>query len=253
MNATAMLDLDPRTLRLFYGTARQPCPYLPGRIECKAVTDLSGPGAAPSLDTLSRAGFRRSHAIAYRPACPDCRACVPVRIPAADFRPRRSQRRVLARNADLRAEERPPRATLEQFSLFKPYQEARHGGGDMARMSFGDYRAMVEETAVDTRIVEFRDAGRRLAAVALTDWLADGLSGVYKFFSVDRARTSPGTWMVLWHVERARDLGLPYVYLGYWIGGSRGMDYKTRFQPLEALIGRRWRRFDPPAAGAAAQ
>ena len=244
-----MLDIDPRDLQFFYGTARQPCPYLPGREECKAVTDLGGPGAAGLHDVLSRAGFRRSHGIAYRPACPRCRACVPVRVAAGDFVPSRSQRRVLARNADLEARECPPLATLEQYGVFLPYEAGRHGDGDMARMSFDDYRAMVEDTPVDTLVVEFRDADRRLVAVALTDRLADGLSGVYKFFALDRARTSPGTYTVLWHIARARALGLTYVYLGYWIRDSRKMAYKTRFQPLEALVGGRWRRFDPQRPG----
>ncbi len=240
-----MLDPEPRGWQFFYGTAPEPCPYLPGRAERKTVTELGGSKPDALLDALSRAGFRRSHGIAYRPACPDCRACVPVRVAVNGFAPRRSQRRIWARNADLQARERPPQATLEQYRLFKPYQLVRHGDGEMARMTFSDYRAMVEETPVDTRIVEFRDPERRLVAVALTDWLSDGLSGVYKYFAVERARSSPGAYMVLWHIARARALGLPYVYLGYWIAASPKMAYKTRFQPIEALVGERWRRFDP--------
>ena len=239
-----MIDIDPRGLQFFYGTEPQPCPYVAGRAERKAATELTGPGAAALHDTLCRAGFRRSHMLAYRPACPDCRACVPVRVAAADFTPRRSQRRVLARNADLVARERPPRATLEQYFVFRQYQAARHGG-EMAAMRFRDYRAMIEESPVDTQVVEFRDSAGRLVAATLVDRLTDGFSGVYKFFAPDRARASPGVHAVLWHIERARTLGLGYVYLGYWIAESRKMAYKTRFQPLEALVDGRWRRFDP--------
>ncbi len=241
-----MRDIDPGKLEFFHSTEPQPCAYLPGRVERRAVTGLSGPNSQRRLDLLNRAGFRRGHGVAYRPACPGCSACVPVRVAAAEFAPSRSLRRAAARNADLRARERPPHATLEQYGVFASYQRLRHGG-DMAEMSFGEYRSLVEDTEVDTRVVEFRDGGGRLAAAAITDWLADGLSGVYNFFSVDRARASPGAYAVLWHVARARALGLPYVYLGYWVAGSRKMAWKARFRPLEALSGGRWRRFDPTA------
>ncbi len=246
-----MLDTDPRKLQFFYGTAAQPCPYIEGRSECKAVTELTGPHAPHLHDMLSRAGFRRSHGIAYRPACRGCHACVPVRVVVDQFRASRSMRRVLKRNADLTPRERPAIATLEQYDLFEAYEVSRHGDGDMAMMDFTDYRAMVEDSPVDTRIVEFRDPEGRLAAVTLTDWLSDGLSGVYKFFAVDRARASPGTHVILWHIEQARALGLPYVYLGYWIGESPKMAYKMRFQPLHALRGEQWVPFTRPETDAA--
>ena len=237
-----MLNLDPRAIRFFYGTAEQPCPYVPSRMESKAVTELTGPGAARLHDLLSQAGFRRSHTIAYRPACHGCHACVPVRVPVADFRLSRSLRKVMQRNTDLTASLCPPVATEEQFALFSAYEVRRHGDGDMALMDFTDYRAMVEDTPVDTNIVEFREPDGRLAAVSLSDRLVDGLSGVYKFFALDRSRTSPGTYVILWHVEQARELGLPYVYLGYWIAESPKMAYKTRFQPLEGLVAEQWVR-----------
>ena len=237
-----------RGLQFFYGATPRPCPYLADREERKVVTDLSGPDAPALLDTLSRAGFRRSYMAAWRPACAACRACVPVRVVARDFAPSRSLRRAAARNADLRADERPPHATLEQYMLFREYERARHGG-DMALMTFRDYREMVEKTPVETRMVEFRDGGGGLVAAALVDRLADGLSGVYKFFAPGRGRTSPGAFTVLWLIERARALGLGYVYLGYWIAESPKMAYKTRFRPLEALVDGRWRRFDPPRKG----
>ena len=240
-----MLDIDPRNLQFFFGTAPQPCPYIEGLFEAKAVTELVGPCAPRLHDTLSQAGFRRSHGIAYRPACEKCCACVPVRVAVDGFRPTRSMRKVLIRNADLSAIERPPIATMEQFSMFQEYEQTRHGDGDMALMDFGDYRSMVEDTPVETRIIEFRGPDNRLEAVSLTDRLGDGLSGVYKFFAVYRARASTGTFVILWHIERARALDLPYVYLGYWIGESPKMSYKARFQPLEALIGETWTLFCP--------
>jgi arginine-tRNA-protein transferase len=243
-----MLDADPRKLQFFYGTAEQPCPYIEGRTECKAVTELAGPGAPRLHDMLSRAGFRRSHGIAYRPACRGCNACVPVRVVVEGFRPTRSMRRVRKRSAGLTASEHPSIATLEQYAVFEAYELARHGDGDMAMMDFTDYRAMVEDSPVDTRIIEYREPDGRLAAVALTDWLSDGVSGVYKFFAVDRTRTSPGSYVILWHIEHARRLGLPYVYLGYWIGESQKMAYKMRFQPLEALRGEQWQPFVPGPA-----
>ena len=237
-----MLDTDPRKLRYFYGTAQQPCPYLPGRLECKAVTELSGPDVSQLHDILSRAGFRRSHGIAYRPACHGCHACVPVRVPVAEFRPGRSLRRVAARNADLIVAYRPAIATLEQYELFRVYEHGRHGDGDMALMDFSDYRAMIEDSPVETHVIEFREPGGRLAAVSLTDRLSDGLSGVYKFFALERRRTSPGTYVILWHIEQARALGLSYLYLGYWIADSPKMAYKARFAPLEGLTGECWQR-----------
>ena len=233
-----------RPLQYFLGTLTQPCPYLPGRIESKVVTQLLGPNAQAAHDDLVRAGFRRSHSLAYKPACPDCNACVPVRIPVADFRPSRSQRRVWRRNADLRTSVEPARATGEQFALFARYQRWRHADGTMSEMDFADYRAMVEDSPVDTTVVEMRDGEGRLVAASLTDRVADGLSGVYKVFDPDEHRRSAGTYVVLWHVDRACALGLAYVYLGYSIAGCSKMDYKTRFRPIEALGPDGWRRIE---------
>ncbi|MDP6515019.1 MAG: arginyltransferase [Alphaproteobacteria bacterium] len=243
-----MLHADPSKLQFFYGTAPQPCPYIPGRLESKAVTELGRLDAAGLHDVLSQAGFRRSHSIAYRPACQGCRACVPVRVRVADFRPTRSMRRALRRNADLTWQETDAFATPEQYALFQDYEQTRHGDGEMALMDFDDYRAMVEDTPIETHIIEFRDPSGRLVAVSLTDRLGDGLSGVYKFFADDRADTSPGTYVILWHIEQARAMDLPYVYLGYWIAASPKMAYKARFQPMESLTSAGWRRFVPAAA-----
>lgn len=229
-----------RPLSFFFGTRPQPCPYLEGRLESKVVTDLSGPHAQALHDELSAGGFRRSHNLVYKPACGGCDACVPVRIPAHRFKPSRSQRRTWRMNTDLEVEIAAPRATLEHYALFDRYQQARHRGSGMATMSFTDFRAMVEETPVDTRLVEARTADGELVAVSLTDWLADGLSGVYKFYEPELPARSLGTFLILWHVEHAREQGLDSVYLGYWISACSKMSYKTRFRPLEALTASGW-------------
>lgn len=217
-----------------------PCPYLDGRMERKIVTELVGPEARHLHDTLSRAGFRRSHSIAYAPACPGCNACVPVRVNVARFQIKRSFRRTWNAAADLSATVVPARATAEQYRLFAAYQEGRHSGSDMALMGFYDYRAMIEDSPIDTNMVEFRDPEGVLVAVCLMDCMDDGLSAVYSFFSPQARRHGLGTFMVLWLVEEARRRGLPYVYLGYWIENSRKMSYKIRFQPLEGFTPEGW-------------
>ncbi len=232
---------SPRRPQFFYTTAPLPCPYVAGRTERKLVTEITGPDAEAMHDRLSRAGFRRSHNIAYAPVCPGCQACVAIRIDAARFEGGRRARRVWRANAATEGFEVPARATAEQFHLFQQYQRHRHGDGDMAAMSFYDYRAMVEDTPIETFIVEFRDPDDRLVGACLTDRLSDGLSAVYSFFAADLARRSLGTLMVLWLVERARDLDLPYVYLGYWVPESPKMAYKAKFAPSEVLTGGVWR------------
>jgi arginine-tRNA-protein transferase len=243
-----MMQRPPRRPQFFYTTAPLPCPYLPGRTERKIVTELSGTEAEALHERLSRAGFRRSHNIAYAPVCPGCQACVPIRVVSEDFTPDRTQRRILRANADLTVSEMPARATAEQFTLFQRYQKNRHADGDMAAMGYYDYRAMIEDTPISTGILEFRDARDRLLGACLTDWLADGLSAVYSFFDTDQEKRSLGTFAVLWLIGRARSLGLPYVYLGYWVPESRKMAYKARFRPSEILISGAWHRLDDGAS-----
>ncbi len=231
----------PRRPQFFYTTAPLPCPYVAGRTERKVVTEITGPDSDALHDRLSRAGFRRSHNIAYAPVCPACNACVPIRIPVATFQPDRTLRRVMRYNAEVAGFEVAARATAEQFQLFQAYQAVRHGGGDMATMSFYDYRAMVEDTPIETAIVEFRDVGDRLVGACLMDRLGDGLSAVYSFFAPELVRRSLGNYAILWLIERAKTLGLPYVYLGYWVPESAKMAYKARFRPAEVLAGGAWR------------
>jgi leucyl-tRNA---protein transferase len=232
----------PRRPQFFYTTAPLPCPYVLGRIERKVVTEITGPDADALHDRLSRAGFRRSHNIAYAPVCPACSACVPIRIVADAFIADRGQRRVLRANEAVEGFEVPARATAEQFGLFQRYQQARHGDGDMASMSFYDYRAMVEDTPIETQMIELRDREDVLVGACLADRLGDGLSAVYSYFAPELHAQSLGTYTILWLVDRARALGLPYVYLGYWVPESRKMAYKARFRPSEILAGGAWRR-----------
>ena len=238
----------------FYLTAPSPCPYLPAREERKVFTHLVGERAPELNDLLTHGGFRRSQSIAYRPACETCRACVSVRVVVEDFRPTRSMRRVAERNGDLVTEMRVPVPTSEQYSVFRGYLDSRHRDGGMADMTVLDYAMMVEDSHVETRIVEFRRRGPDsritgrgngpLLGVALTDVLSDGLSMVYSFFDPDAGGRSLGTFIILDHISRARRLGLPYVYLGYWVKGSKKMDYKGRFLPQERLTGDGWTRVE---------
>lgn len=227
--------------RFFFATAPFPCPYLPGRMERRLVAELGGRDSVAFHDTLSLAGFRRSHRFAYAPVCRDCSACVTVRIVAPDFIPSRTQRRIWQRNQDLTAHEAPARATTEQFLLFQAYQDRRHNGGEMARMDEFDYQALVEDTPVDTMIVEFRDGTGALVGACIADRLADGVSAVYSFFDPDAPRRSLGTYVILWLVDHARAMGLRNVYLGFWIADSPKMAYKTRFNPIEACTPEGWR------------
>ena len=221
--------------RFFLGTRALPCPYIPGRTERKVVTDLATPNATDLYERLSRAGFRRSHSLAYRPACPGCNACVPVRIPVDELIWTKAFRRIANRNGDLTVKDMPAHATMEQYRLFVRYQRSRHTGGEMSTMGFRDYRAMVEDSPIDTRIIEFRDGDDNLVAVMLADRQADALSAVYSLFDPEQEKRSLGTYMVLWMIRRAEQMELPYVYLGYWIEESPKMAYKARFRPLEGL------------------
>ena len=247
----------------FYVTAPQPCPYLPGQNERKLFTSLSGEGAKALNDTLSKQGFRRSQNVLYRPACSDCAACLSARIRVADHVPSRSHRKVLRRNAHLHREATSPWATEEQYDLFRRYLDARHADGGMADMDVFEFAAMIEETPVRSRVIEYTETlpgapadtpgrkpagrgARRLAAVCLTDVFDDGLSLVYSFYDPLNAPDSLGTYMILDHIALARQVGLPYVYLGYWVPGSAKMDYKARFNALEVYRDGEWREMGDP-------
>jgi arginine-tRNA-protein transferase len=233
----------------FFLTAPSPCPYLPGKRERKVFTALEGLDAESLHDVLTNNGFRRSQNIAYRPSCDACEACVSARVPVERFEFSRRWRKVMAKNADLARALRPAEASPEQFRLLKRYLNSRHAEGGMADMSYGDYAAMVEETAVRTHVVEYRHTGGEktgeLAAAALVDVLGDGLSLVYSFFDPAETKRSLGVYTILDHIQQARAAGFAHVYLGYWIPGSEKMDYKAHFRPLELLLGGEWRPYEP--------
>ena len=268
----------------FYVTAPQPCPYLEGRMERKLFTALQGDGVEQLNNSLSQQGFRRSQNVLYRPSCADCAACLSARIRVADFVPNRSQRRAMRRNAGLQRRSGVPWATEDQYALFRRYLDSRHADGGMADMDIFEFAAMLEETPVRSRVVEYlaaadlplpdapagleelrslrdgrsagavrarpdtraRGGGRGtiLAAVCLTDVLDDGLSLVYSFFDQHVSGRSLGTFLILDHIARAARMGLSYVYLGYWVDGSPKMAYKARFMPQERLTGAGWTRVE---------
>lgn len=225
-----------------FRTMPRPCPYLDDRVERDLFAELAGLSARPAYDLLIQSGFRRSHSVAYRPDCPGCKACVPVRVVASEFAPGRTQRRLLKANADLTVNEQPPLINREQFRLFSAYLAGRHGDGEMVNMTMDDYRMMIEDSPVLTFLVEFRAPDDRLVGVCLTDQVADGLSAVYSFYDPAASRRSLGTYMVLWLIQRARELDLDHVYLGYWIAETRKMSYKIRFRPLEGFGEHGWQR-----------
>jgi arginyl-tRNA--protein-N-Asp/Glu arginylyltransferase len=242
------LTREPRDAPQFYLTAPSPCPYLPDRLERKVFTHLIGRRAVALNDQLTQSGFRRSQTIAYRPACENCRACVSVRIKAGEFRASRNFRRIAELNRDIVGNVTLPEPSGEQYSLFRRYLDTRHGNGGMADMTATDYATMIEDSHVETRLVEYRlssknaEDGGPLVAACLTDLLADGLSMVYSFYEPEEQQRSFGTYMILDHIGRARRLGLPHVYLGYWVEGSRKMSYKARFLPQERLGMSGWER-----------
>jgi leucyl-tRNA---protein transferase len=242
------LSREPRDAPQFYLTSPSPCPYLPKREERKVFTHLVGRRAAALNDTLTQSGFRRSQTIAYRPACENCRACVSVRVKVNEFEPSRNLRRVLNANRDVIAAVLRTEPTSEQYSLFRAYLDSRHGDGGMADMTVLDYSMMVEDSHVETRLIEYRVANAEdnnpLIGVCLTDVLADGLSMVYSFYGPEEEKRSLGTFIILDHIERARRLGLAHVYLGYWVEGSKKMAYKARFLPQERLGMDGWQRVD---------
>jgi arginine-tRNA-protein transferase len=233
----------------FYLTAPSPCPYLPGQCERKVFTHIVGKRAREINEILTQGGFRRSQTIAYRPACEGCRACVSVRVISAEFAPSDNMRRISRLNRDIVGRPAPNEPSAEQYALFRRYLDARHAEGGMVDMTVLDYAMMVEDSHVETGIIEYREVDETgqegpLVAVCLTDFLPDGLSMVYSFFDPRLSRRGLGNYMILDHIERARALGLPHVYLGYWVEGSRKMEYKARFRPQERLLPSGWVRVD---------
>ncbi|MCL4142996.1 UNVERIFIED_CONTAM: hypothetical protein GTU68_021283, partial [Idotea baltica] len=239
----------------FYLTAPAPCPYLEGKQERKVFTHLVGHNAPALNEVLTQGGFRRSQNIAYRPACERCQACVSIRVRVDEFQWTKSFKRVWKSGGDIVGARLPPSPSAEQYDLFRDYLEARHENGGMTEMSVLDYAMMVEDTHVETLVLEYRRRGPN-SFLTGTDQLSDGLSMVYSFYTPDYPNTALGTYMILDHIVRARKMNLPYVYLGYWVDGSRKMDYKARFKPQEHLGPNGWAvadekeyRTEPPSGG----
>lgn len=231
----------------FYVTAPQPCPYLDGRMERKLFTALQGENADKLNDSLSQQGFRRSQNVLYRPSCAECSACLSARIDVEAFSASRSQRRTHNRNRDLARRATSPWASEEQYELFRTYLDSRHADGGMADMDVFEFAAMIEETPIRSRVVEYTDQNTNaLIGVSLTDVLSDGLSMVYSFYAPDHPKRSLGTYMIMDHIKIAQEANLPYVYLGYWVPGSQKMGYKAKFNGLEVYIGGKWQKMKDP-------
>ena len=229
----------------FYVTAPHPCPYLDGRQERKLFTALQGEEAQRLNDKLSKQGFRRSQNVLYRPSCADCSACLSARIDVNKFKLTKSQKRVLNKNKVLERKPSSPWATEDQYQLFRKYLSARHAEGGMADMDVFEFAAMIEETPIRTRIIEYTK-GSHLMAVSLTDLIEDGLSMVYSFYEPKPARLSIGTYLILDHISLAKEARLPYLYLGYWVPGSPKMGYKANFSGLEIYYQSSWQPLDNP-------
>lgn len=232
----------------FFVTTPAPCPYLPDREERKVFTELKGDHADQLNEALGRIGFRRSQTVAYRPSCAGCNACVSVRIVAGAFISSSTHKRNMRRNGDLVATQCRPWATEEQFELLQRYLGVRHPGGGMASMDEVDYADMVEHTPVTSYVIEYREPSDgpepgRLVGACLTDRQSDGLSMIYSFYDPEHeARSGLGNYIILDHIRRAAEQGLPYVYLGYWVEGSDRMRYKIRYRPIERLTAEGWNR-----------
>ena len=230
---------------LFYKTKPSPCSYLPNRQETKILTHLTGDNTEALHALLLEIGFRRSQSIAYKPICQGCNACTSLRIPVMDFKPNKTQKRVLRYNKDIYRRITSPVLTQIQYDLYQKYIHTRHAGEEMSKMDENDVAMMIEESTIDTAIIEYWiniPEGEKLIGWVMTDFTNHGLSMVYSVFDPDYSDASLGTFAILDHILLARDLSFPYLYLGYWIKESPKMSYKAQFKPHELFIHGMWQK-----------
>ena len=219
-------------------TRSQKCAYLHDQTEQRLATDISD--HPDSHDRLAETGFRRVENWVYKPACPGCSACLPIRVKAEDFAGSRNITRIRAANKDLRRFDSHGQLTLDHYDMFQRYLGFRHEDGQMASMSFEEFSAMILNSPIDTTLTEYRDSEDRLMGCILIDRQRDGLSAVYSFFQPDQTKRSLGSFMIVDLIDRCKEIGLPYAYLGYYIEQSRKMSYKARFKPYQIFIDGVW-------------
>ena len=234
--AKSIFNNLPLRLRV---TRSQKCAYLLDQTEQRLATDISE--HPETHDRLAETGFRRVENWVYKPACPNCNACQPIRVKAEQFKPSRNIARIQATNKDLRRNLTADRLGLDHYDVFQSYLGQRHEDGQMSSMSFDEFSAMILNSPIDTMLTEYVDSEDRLMGCILVDRQRDGLSAVYSFFRPEEKKRSLGSFMIVDLIDRCNEIGLPYVYLGYYIEQSRKMSYKARFKPYQIFSDGNWR------------
>ena len=229
----------PLPMRLSMKSA---CPYIMGKIEQRIAVDIN---YKPALhDSLARAGFRRVENWIYKPACPNCEACVPWRVNVRKFQPSRNMARIIVANRDLVRRIIEPNPTSEHYRIFKSYVKHRHEDGQMARMNRLEFSNMTSNSPIETSLIDYQDQNQKLVGSVLTDLQQDGLSAVYSFFDPYETNRSMGTYMIIDLINYAKELNLPWLYLGYYVAQTQKMRYKSRFQPAEIYYQGSWKIFE---------